>query len=62
MEFRISDMTCGGCLRSVTAAIRTVDPEAQVQGDVDARRVQVTTTAPRDRLASALTDAGFTPA
>jgi copper chaperone len=62
MQFTITDMTCGGCVRGVTAAIRDVDPAAEVQADLATHLVQVTTTAPRDRLLTALTDAGYTPA
>ena len=28
MQFHIENMTCGGCVRSVTKAIQSVDPQA----------------------------------
>jgi copper chaperone len=62
MQFHIQDMTCGGCVRGVSAAIRSVDPGAEVAADLETRQVQVTTQAPRERLVAALTDAGFAPA
>jgi copper chaperone len=62
MQFTITDMTCGGCVRSVTAAIRGVDADATVQADLDTHLVQVTTTAPRATLVAALEDAGYSPA
>lgn len=61
MKFQIEDMTCGGCARSVTAAIRAVDPQANVEADPPARLVQVTTSASREQIASALREAGFPP-
>ncbi|MDP2081066.1 heavy-metal-associated domain-containing protein [Pseudotabrizicola sp.] len=62
MQFHIETMTCGGCARGVTKAIQGVDAAATVQADPPNRRVDVTTTAPRDRIVAALTEAGFAPA
>lgn len=59
MQFHIENMTCGGCVRSVTKAIQSVDPIAQVNADPAMHKVDVTTTAPRARLQAALADAGF---
>ena len=60
MEFRIEDMTCGGCVRGVTKAIQSVDPEAKIDADVATHRVAVKTAAHREQLVRALADAGFT--
>jgi len=62
MQFHIETMTCGGCARGVTKAIQSVDATATVQADPPNRRVDVTTTAPRDQIVAALTEAGFAPA
>lgn len=62
MQFHIETMTCGGCARGVTKAIQSVDPSAEVKADPATRRVDVTTTAPRERLAAVLADAGFATA
>lgn len=62
MQFQIETMTCGGCARGVTKAIQSVDATATVQADPPNRRVEVTTTAPRDQIVAALTEAGFAPA
>jgi copper chaperone len=62
MQFHIQTMTCGGCARSVTTAIRSVDPLAHVKADPVTRKVDVTTTTPRERLAAVLADAGFAAA
>jgi copper chaperone CopZ len=61
MQFHIPDMACDGCLRSVTLAIRDVDPGAQVTGDLGRRRVEVASVAARDRLAAALSGIGYPP-
>ena len=62
MQFHIESMTCGGCVRGVMKAIQSVDPAAAVKADPATHTVDVTTSAPRERLAAALTDAGFAPA
>lgn len=62
MQFHIETMTCGGCARGVTKTIHKIDASADVQIDLDKKDVSVTTTAPRDQIAAALTDAGFAPA
>jgi copper chaperone len=59
MQFHIENMTCGGCVRSVTKAIQSVDPVAQVNADPATHKVDVTTTAPRAKLEAALADVGF---
>ncbi|MFU8865769.1 MAG: heavy-metal-associated domain-containing protein [Rhodobacterales bacterium] len=62
MQFHIETMTCGGCVRGVTKAVERVDPTATVKADPPSRRVEVTTQASRDQIATALTEAGFAPA
>ena len=62
VQFHIENMTCGGCVRGVTKAIQSVDPEASVSADLATQKVEVTTQAARDRLVAALADAGFEPA
>jgi copper chaperone len=59
MKFRIDNMTCGGCARSVTRTIQKLDPDAQVEIDVESRRVVVRSQASPEALTSALDAAGF---
>lgn len=61
MRFHLEDMTCGGCVRGVTRAIHSVDPDARVEADPPTRSVEVTSTATREAIAAALADAGFPP-
>lgn len=62
MQFHIENMTCGGCARSVTKAIQSVDPAAEVKADPGTHKVEVTTVAPRETLVAVLADAGYAPA
>ena len=59
MQFHIANMTCGGCVRSVTRAIQSVDPAAEVSADPATHKVEVVTTAPRAKLEAVLADVGF---
>jgi copper chaperone len=62
MQFHIENMTCGGCARSVTKAIQSVDPAAEVNADPSSHKVDVKSSAPRDQLVNALTEVGYAPA
>lgn len=61
MKFEIANMTCGGCARSVTATIKDLDPNAQVNIDVASKLVDVQTSASVEQLTAALTEDGFPP-
>ncbi|EKF18359.1 heavy-metal-associated domain-containing protein [Nitratireductor pacificus] len=59
MELKIENMTCGGCARSVTKAIQSVDPNAKVEADPAARIVKVETEASAAAVQTVLDEAGF---
>ena len=59
MRFRIENMTCGGCARSVTKTIQKVDPAAEIEIDVDRRSVEVRSGREPSAFATALDTAGF---
>ena len=61
LDLTIPDMTCGGCARGVTAAIKSVDPGAELVIDIDSHKVQVKTSASAEAVKAAVVDAGFTP-
>jgi copper chaperone len=58
--FRVPDMHCEGCVRSVTGAVRDLDDKATVRADLQTRQVRVETTAPDEAVAAAIREAGFT--
>lgn len=60
--FNVKGMSCGHCEKAVTQAIRTVDPQAQVQIDRQQERVQVQSTHSREALAHAIADEGYSVA
>jgi copper chaperone len=60
MRLQIENMTCGGCARSVTKAVQSVDPKAVVNADPPQRLVDIQTSAQTAVVTAALEKAGFT--
>lgn len=59
MELRIENMTCGGCAKSVTKAIQSVDSAAKIETNPAARAVKVETTATPSAILQVLEEAGY---
>ncbi len=57
--FSIPDMSCGHCKAAVESAIRKLDPSADVQVDLAARRAEVTSAQPLPAMIAALAAVGF---
>jgi copper chaperone len=59
--FTVPDMTCGGCVGSVTRAVKAIDPTADVEADLGSHRVVVRSSkSDSGPFARAIADAGFT--
>jgi len=59
IDLILPSMTCGHCVKTVTATAQRLDSAAQVQADLATHRVTVQTTAARDLLVKALADEGY---
>ena len=59
MNFRVPDMHCDGCIRSLTGAIRELDATATVAANLAEKVVRVESKASAEVLAEAMRDAGF---
>lgn len=59
LEFEVKDMSCNHCVASITKAVTTIDPNATVQADLDARRVKVNGGLEASAVIAALDDIGF---
>jgi copper chaperone len=59
MIFSVGNMTCGGCVRSITKAIQMADPKATVTADLEARRVAVETSLGAAEVHAVLAKAGY---
>ena len=58
--FRVPDMTCDGCVRALTGAVRDVDGDARLEADLVSKQVRVASAASAESLAAAMREAGFT--
>lgn len=59
MLLLIDNMNCGGCAKSVTKAIQTVDPQATVDIDLATKGVTVCSDADERALVAGLEKGGF---
>ena len=59
MQFHIENMACGGCARSVTKAVQSVDPAADVAVNLETRNVDVTSGRPAADFERALAQVGY---
>lgn len=59
VRFKVPAMTCGGCARSITRAIQSVDPAAKIDTNVPARLVTVETAANEESLVEVIREAGY---
>ena len=59
-RFAIPDMTCEGCVGSVTRAVQAVDPAARVAADLESHTVDIESHAVAVALEAAIAEAGFT--
>jgi copper chaperone len=60
VELKVEGMSCQHCVASVTKAVQALDQKASVKVELSDGRVSVDTSAPRDALAAAIEDAGYT--
>ncbi len=59
LRFHIPNMTCGGCAKSVTKALLSVDPQARVETDPPTREVRVYSPLDENAFITVLAEAGY---
>lgn len=59
MEFNIPAMSCGHCAGVITQTVKALDPAAQVNVDLAAKKVVVESSQDRQSVAAALAEAGY---
>lgn len=52
--FTVKGMSCGHCVKSITTAIKTLDPTASVAVDLARSRVKIDSTKPDSELAATI--------
>ncbi|KAB0584217.1 heavy-metal-associated domain-containing protein [Ideonella dechloratans] len=61
-QFLVPDMTCGHCVKAITAAVTAADPTATLQIDLPSHVVSVSSqTLSDDALLETLREAGYSP-
>ncbi|MBN8278999.1 MAG: heavy-metal-associated domain-containing protein [Gammaproteobacteria bacterium] len=58
-RFSIPKMSCGGCVKTITGAVRAVDQNAVVEPDLARREVSIRSSTGSDALLAALAQAGY---
>lgn len=59
VEFQVENMTCASCANVITKAIRTVDPNVQVNVEVVGQKVRVNSERPEKELANLIEECGY---
>jgi copper chaperone len=59
MEFKVSGMTCQGCINAVNRAIQSQDADAIVKVDLSTQLINVDSTLNRQALTQIILEAGF---
>lgn len=59
VELTVSGMRCGPCARAVTDAVRSIDPAAGVEIDLETKLVSIDSEADIGRLRAAIAEAGY---
>lgn len=57
--FHVPSMNCGGCVRAVSRAVQALDPQAEVEADLEVRTVKVTSKQSESALLNALSSGGY---
>jgi copper chaperone len=59
VELKVAGMSCGHCVKAVTAAIQARDPAAQVEVVLAEGLVRAETILPRAEVAAAVVEEGY---
>lgn len=59
IELTLPTMTCGHCVKTVTATVQRLDAAAQVRIDLPSHTVQIDSVRPADELRKALAEEGY---
>lgn len=59
LELKVPKMACAACVNTITEAVKTVDPNANVQAAPKTKMVLVETQASELAIKKAIADAGY---
>jgi copper chaperone len=58
-HFVVPAMKCGGCLGAITRTLQKLDPQVQVEGNLEERTIRVASDKTETLLLAALGNAGY---
>jgi copper chaperone CopZ len=61
IELTVDDMTCGGCVASITRVVKGLDPDAKVVANVETKRVSIESVTDTVAVVAAIANAGYHP-
>ena len=61
IELTLPDMTCGHCVKTVTAVVQRLDAAAKLQIDLPTHQVRIDSALPAADFERALTEEGYAP-
>lgn len=62
LDLSLPGMTCLGCVRSITATIKSIDPSAEVEANLSTQTARIQSSAPEEVIRKAMVEGGFMPA
>ena len=60
LKLKVPNISCSGCAETITESIKTMEPDAKIDVDVDAKTVTVESAASEETIKQAITAAGYT--
>ena len=61
IELTIDDMTCGGCVASITRVVKGLDANATITAELESKRVKIESTVASAVVVAAIANAGYHP-
>jgi copper chaperone len=62
IELKVPSMACSACAESITKAVQSIDPTAEVQADPQTKQVIVESSVSESSVKEAISAAGYPPA
>lgn len=59
LKLKVPDISCDGCAETITETIQTMEPDAKVNVDVQAKTVTVEAAASEETIKQAIVAAGY---
>ncbi len=61
LQLTVPDLACDACSRTITNAVKAIDPDATVAADPSTKRVEINTSASESNVREAIVQAGYSP-